>query len=384
MPRFYQERSESAPLDKYLATEYKKRFPTRTKKLQKAVPFGAANVDRFSNDESSLSSPCARACYDPSETTPETQAASIAARMKLMQAAGHQSSCFASRQTRFKRQAPELEGELKQRPGFVESIMQGGRVVYTMRSRRRRFEWEKPAPKAIVSEIPDVILKTREKTPPGENPFHRTIQGNLNGHANEETPMAGRLVFESKSPAHPIAGVGLRQTLFANAKTTPATLFGAGILGPGQYELDEAMDSQVKKISLNSMFKTRGCAGMKEPEEDWRTSPNIAEDWTKRRTQWSHESGRYIVHPFVDKIQRFKPIEPTVGPGTYKCPADNITNLNSPKVRSSFQSLSPQIVPFMVDPLKPEALEYDPKWESANRQLPFSGGPHHCFISTTK
>lgn len=45
-------------------------------------------------------------------------------------------------------------------------------------------------------------------------------------------------------------------------------------------------------------------------------------------------------------ILSFKPIEPTIGPGTYKIPADNITNRDSPVVRSSFQSTSAQVTRF--------------------------------------
>lgn len=41
-----------------------------------------------------------------------------------------------------------------------------------------------------------------------------------------------------------------------------------------------------------------------EPDEDWRTSPHLAEDWTKRHTHWSQERNRYITQPFKDSIQR--------------------------------------------------------------------------------
>merc|ERR1719217_353072 len=121
------------------------------------------------------------------------------------------------------------------------------------------------------------------------------------------------------------------------------------------------------------MFKTKGCAGMPEPDEDWRTSPHLAEDWTKRHTHWSRERNRYVVQPFKDSIQRFKPIEPTIGPGTYKIPADNITNKGSTVVTSSFLSTSAQNADFNHQH-NPEAGDYDPRWEKAGRNSPMREG----------
>lgn len=263
----------------------------RPVKHQKAVPFGGAMVDRFK--ESIRQSPCARLCYNQTETTGDSGASSIRARLAMMQSSGRQGSSFASRLQRFKREEPVAENEIKLQPGFADAIVDNGKVVYTLRSKRRRFEWEKPAPKVVVSEIPDVILQKRKTKEPGENPFHRTVQGEINGHNCGQARNYAACAFKSKSALHPIHGFDLRQTLFATDNSSPITWMGAGAVGPGEYAIDDALDSLAKQSGAgDSMFKVKGCAGMPDIAEDWRTSPYRAEDWTAPKTFWSNERNR--------------------------------------------------------------------------------------------
>lgn len=350
---------------------------SRPKSLQKRVPFGGAMRDRFNDDRAPKGSPCARQCYDATTTALQTTAADLRARLNEMQRSGAKSACFATHQSRFAATGDGVDEEdLHPKPDMTTMIQTNGKGVYTMRSRRCRFEWEKPPPKVVVSEIPEVILQQRRTKPPGENPFHRTIQGQLNGHRGMVNGKAYRTAnnysacaFKSKGACHPVHGFNLRQTLFATDRSSPVTWMGGGVLGPGEYEIDAALDCMDKQVQMDSMFKTKGCAGAPELDDDWRTSPNMHEDWTKRQTHWSKEKCRYVVQPFKDTIERFKPISPTPGPGVYKTPVDNITNDNHPVVSSPFLSTSPQISPFKSDS-ELECLDLDPKWEAVSGKSP--------------
>jgi len=311
-------------------------------------------------------------CYDYSITAPDTKAASIQTKLRTQLSQGQRSCMFASRQPRFKEGGESIaETSLTPKPDLVDMSKGSARVVYTMRSKRRRFEWEKPPPKAIKSDIPDVILKKRTKPPPGENPFHRTIQGKLNGHDYASKPNYTKSAFTSKGAAHPISGYYLRQTLYSNQRTRPPDWIASGELAPGSYEMgDSAASLWGEGYGCTSMFKSKRSTGTKEIEDDWRTSPNICEDWTKERTHWSHESGRLCQSTFKDCIHRFKPIPRTLGPGNYKISADkDVTKPGVVHVKSSFQSTTPQIVPFKVTS-ELEALDLHPHWETHNRHSP--------------
>ena len=93
------------------------------------------------------------------------------------------------------------------------------------------------------SEIPDVIAQKRKKKEPGENPFHRTVQGNINGHGGTGGVNTAACAFKSQGALHPIHGFDLRQTLFANDNSSPVTWMGSGSLGPGTYAVDKALDT---------------------------------------------------------------------------------------------------------------------------------------------
>jgi len=252
--------------------------------------------------------------------------------------------------------------------GFAEEALASDRVCYTLRSKRYRFHYYEKAPALKKSDLPDVIIEKRKTPEPGQNPFHRTVQGDINGHTG--TGKKGGInttacAFKSGSALHPIHGFDLRQTLFANKNSSPVTWMGSGAMGPGEFEIDKCYEwLEGNRLAGNSMFKIKGSAGMPTPREDWRTIPYNKEDWTKVNSLNAKEKNRYLVSPFKDKSTRQldkmlkKAASNPLGPGTYKVPADNCTNKTAISISSSLVSKSHQIAPFIPPDCKAEAADY--------------------------
>lgn len=344
-------------------------------------------VDRFKT--AVRTSPCAKLVYDRDETT--GLAGSIQSRLTHMQAGGRSSS-FKNQEVRFKVGELPPDRPLRLGRGFADEIIQHGKGVCSLRSKRPRFPTTPVH--SETTELPAVIVKLRKPREPPQNPFHRTVAGDVNGHLGRGAARTYSCSFKSKSAQHPIHGFDLRQTIFANDNSSPVTWMGAGEIGPGEFDVGPALDYLAKHTgAAESAFKVKGHAGLPDNlQDDWRVSPFQHEDWTAKRTMWSNEYNRNLGSPFKNRAKRFHDSVPSGGAAPYTIPADNITNTNAKVICSPFKSQSPQIELLSKPPApSAEALDYQPKalaqWENINKNKPMmdtSGKPSQSFQNRVK